>query len=206
MPDLDRRALLALAAGAPAVAAAAPATAAAASIFQPKPLGIDPAHVPGLSARLVTSHYEVNYQNAVRKLNAIQQSMSALDPAQAAGFTISGLKREELAAWNSTILHELYFAGLGTAKPAPTGALAQAIERDFGSHARWAAQFSAGAKALGGGSGWMVLTWTDGWSTSGPLTTPCRWRAARPCWPWICTSTPTTWTTAPARRPMSTPT
>ena len=39
-------------------------------------------------------------------------------------------------------------------------ALAQAIERDFGSQARWAAEFTAMGKALGGGSGWVLLTWS----------------------------------------------
>ncbi len=74
-------------------------------------------------------------------------------------FTINGLKREELIAWNSMILHELYFSGLG-APVAPGTPLATAIERDFGSHARWASEFSAMGKALGGGSGWVLLTWS----------------------------------------------
>jgi Fe-Mn family superoxide dismutase len=38
--------------------------------------------------------------------------------------------------------------------------LAEALERDFGSHARWAADFAATGKALGGGSGWVLLTWS----------------------------------------------
>ena len=36
-----------------------------------------------------------------------------LDIATAPGFMINGLKREELIAWNSMILHELFFDGLG---------------------------------------------------------------------------------------------
>ena len=75
------------------------------------------------------------------------------------GYRLNGLKREELIAWNSMIIHELYFAGLG--KSASAGAaLSQAIERDFGSHAGWAAEFAAMGKALGGGSGWVLLTWS----------------------------------------------
>jgi Fe-Mn family superoxide dismutase len=57
------------------------------------------------------------------------------------------------------ILHELYFAGLG-APNRPGAPLAQAIERDFGSDARWRAEFSGMGKALGGGSGWVLLTWS----------------------------------------------
>jgi Fe-Mn family superoxide dismutase len=62
-------------------------------------------------------------------------------------------------AWNSMILHELYFAGLG-ATQALSPALGKAIERDFGSVDRWAAEFAAMGKALGGGSGWVLLTFS----------------------------------------------
>jgi Fe-Mn family superoxide dismutase len=39
-------------------------------------------------------------------------------------------------------------------------ALAAAIEHDFGSDARWRAEFSGLGKTLGGGSGWVLLTWS----------------------------------------------
>ena len=78
----------------------------------------------------------------------------------APGFTLNGLKREELIAWNSMILHEIYFAGLGGASR-PGARLSQAIERDFGSHARWAAEFTGMGKALAAGSGWVLLTWSE---------------------------------------------
>ncbi|MCU0890525.1 MAG: Fe-Mn family superoxide dismutase [Sandarakinorhabdus sp.] len=95
----------------------------------------------------------------MRRLGQIQQAFSALDPAAAPGFQLNGLKREELLAWNSMILHELYFAGFGQANR-PDAALAAAIERDFGSHERWRSEFAAMGKALGGGSGWVLLTWS----------------------------------------------
>ncbi len=56
------------------------------------------------------------------------------------------------------ILHEVYFSQFGTPSR-PAAALAAAIERDFGSEARWRAEFSGMAKALGGGSGWVMLAW-----------------------------------------------
>ena len=68
MTDLnpDRRALLAAgavlaAAGGGAAARAAPAKP------QPKPLGFDPAAVPGLSEKLLRSHYDNNYTGAVNR-------------------------------------------------------------------------------------------------------------------------------------------
>ena len=60
-------------------------------------------------------------------------------------------------AYNSTVLHELYFDGIGEAPTQPSGLLAQAISRDFGSFDRWRAEFAATGKALAGGSGWVVL-------------------------------------------------
>ena len=158
-PKLDRRSLLALSA---AVAAAAPAAAQAppaSNAFQPKPLPFDPKGVPGLSEALLVSHHDNNYVGAVKRLGAIRAEWAGLDPATAPGYRLNGLKREELIAWNSMILHELYFAGFGRAAP-PAPSLAQAIERDFGSIGRWAAEFSAMGKALGGGSGWVLLTFS----------------------------------------------
>lgn len=126
---------------------------------QPKPLGFDPTLVPGLSEKLLRSHYDNNYTGAVKRLGAISGELASFDPASAPGYRLNGLKREELIAWNSMLLHEVYFAGLGpTEKPAAS--LAAGLERDFGSHDRWAAEFAAMGKALGGGSGWVLLTWS----------------------------------------------
>jgi len=167
-PVLDRRMLLGGAALVGAVAATAataqpaPApTPPAAGGFtpQPLPLPFDPKSVPGLSEKLLTSHHDNNYVGAVKRLGAIRAAFGKLDPATAPVFEINGLKREELIAWNSMILHEIYFAGL-TGQVAPNAGLAQAVERDFGSHDRWAAEFSGMGKALGGGSGWVILTYS----------------------------------------------
>ena len=38
--------------------------------------------------------------------------------------------------------------------------VAQAVERDFGSLDKWAAEFSGMGKALGGGSGWVILAYS----------------------------------------------
>jgi len=162
-PKIDRRLLLgglALAGAAAGAASAQAQPAPAAGAFSPQPLPFDPKAVPGLSEKLLTSHHDNNYVGAVRRIGAIRAEFAKLDLATAPGFQLNGLKREELIAWNSMLLHEVYFAGL-TATPAPaSGPLAQALERDFGSHDKWALEFSALGKALGGGSGWVLLTWS----------------------------------------------
>jgi superoxide dismutase, Fe-Mn family len=127
--------------------------------YQMKPLGCDPARIKGMSERLIVSHYENNYGGAVKRLNLIEEQLAALDYANAAGFLINGLKREQLIATNSMILHELFFDGLGEpSEPGPV--LQEALARDFGSYERWRAEFIALGKALGGGSGWVLLSWS----------------------------------------------
>jgi Fe-Mn family superoxide dismutase len=163
-PMLDRRVVLgaaALAAATGAGGAVAQSSAQPGKAFAPTPMPMpfDPTAVPGLSEKLLRSHYDNNYTGAVKRLGAITSQFAGLDPATAPGFLVNGLKREELIAWNSMILHELYFAGLGAPR-LPGRALAAIIERDFGSDARWRAEFSAMGKALGGGSGWVLLTWS----------------------------------------------
>ena len=123
-----------------------------------KPLGCDPSKLAGLSEKMIVSHYENNYGGAVKRLSQIQAELDALDFSKAPGFVINGLKREELIAMNSMILHEIYFAGLGAAERPPR--LTDALARDFGGADRWAAQFSAMGKAQGGGSGWVLLTYS----------------------------------------------
>ena len=124
-----------------------------------KPLACDPTRIKGMSERLIVSHYENNYGGAVNRLNAIMAQLADLDFAAAPVFVINGLKREELIATNSMILHELFFASLGE-ESAPEGELREALIRDFGSVDRWRSEFSAMGKAQGGGSGWVLLTWS----------------------------------------------
>ena len=127
--------------------------------YQMKPLGVDPGKLTGLSEKLIVSHYENNYGGAVKRLNAITAELATLDPATAPVFVLNGLKREELIATNSMILHEVYFDGLGDGG-ALGGELESALVRDFGSVARWQAEFTAMGKAMGGGSGWVLLTYS----------------------------------------------
>jgi superoxide dismutase, Fe-Mn family len=127
--------------------------------YQPKPISFDPKSITGISEKVLVSHYENNYVGAVKRLNAIGTQLAELDFAKAPNFVINGLKREELIAANSMILHEIYFDGLGGGTKA-SGPLADAIARDFGSMERWHAEFVAMGKAEGGGSGWVILAYS----------------------------------------------
>jgi len=126
---------------------------------QMKPLTCDPARINGMSERLILSHYENNYGGAVKRLNLIDEKLAELDYEAAPGFLINGLKREQLVAMNSMVLHELFFDGLGDqSEPGPP--LRETLARDFGSFERWRSEFIGMGKALGGGSGWVLLCWS----------------------------------------------
>jgi superoxide dismutase, Fe-Mn family len=127
--------------------------------YSMKPLGCDPQRIKGMSEKLIVSHYENNYGGAVKRLNLIGEQLAGLDFNTAPGFLINGLKREELIASNSMILHELFFDGLGD-EGAPGKELATTLARDFGSVERWRSEFIAMGKALAGGSGWVLLSWS----------------------------------------------
>jgi Fe-Mn family superoxide dismutase len=146
-------------AGTPAFAQANQPTGARPMAYQPKPMPFDPKSIAGISEKVLVSHYENNYVGAVKRLNAIGTQLADLDFAKAPNFVINGLKREELIASNSMILHEIYFDGLGGGGSA-RGPLIEAIVRDFGSMERWRAEFSAMGKAEGGGSGWVILSYS----------------------------------------------
>ena len=133
-----------------------------------RPFLLKPQWMNGLSERLLVSHYVNNYGGALRRLNAIRARLAALDWARAPTFEINGLKREELIAAGSVILHEIYFDSLGgNGDKPPTGCeeppadLVHALERDFGSVKAWRDEFTAIAKALAGGSGWAILAWSE---------------------------------------------
>jgi superoxide dismutase, Fe-Mn family len=169
--DIERRDFLhgvGLAAGAaaastliqqPAQAQAAAPSGAKPMAYEIKPFSLDPKSVKGISEKILISHYENNYVGAVKRLTAIAAQLAELDYSKAPGFVINGLKREELIAMNSMILHEAYFDSLGGGGAA-RGSLADALTRDFGSVERWRAEFSAMGKAEGGGSGWVLLMYS----------------------------------------------
>ena len=121
-------------------------------------LPFDPATLPGLSEKLLRSHHQNNYSGAVKRLNAIRGELAGLPVATAPGYQLNGLKREELVATNSMLLHELYFDSLGGGGKDMVPAMALALSASFGSAQRWRDEFVAMGKALGGGSGWVLLS------------------------------------------------
>jgi len=124
---------------------------------QVRPLPFDPASLTGLSEKLITSHHQNNYAGAVKRLNLIQQQIGTL-PKDAAPYQMGSLKREELIATNSMLLHEAYFANLGGKGPA-TGAFAALAKTAYGSLDTWEQDFRLTGQSLAGGSGWVIVAY-----------------------------------------------
>ena len=120
-------------------------------------LPFDAASLRGLSRKLIESHHQNNYGGAVKRLAAIRAQLAQLPFGSTPGFTLNGLKREELIATNSMLLHELYFASLGGDGVSMVPAMQLALAANFGSVERWREEFVAMGRALGGGSGWVLL-------------------------------------------------
>ena len=102
----------------------------------PPTLGTVAFALQGLSAKLLLSHHQNNYGGAVKRLNAIRAQLQALPFAAVPGFQLNGLKREELIASNSMLLHELYFDSLGGSGQAGASDR-QSLAQAFGSFDAW---------------------------------------------------------------------
>src|SRR5215813_8545202 len=112
-----------------------------------------------LPERLVVSHYEKDYGGAVWTLNGLRDRLAALDPSSVTPAELRALKREELSAVGSVILHELYFMNFGGDGKVPA-VVTTALERDFGGVRQWRREFVAAAQSLAGGPGWVVLSYS----------------------------------------------
>ena len=128
------------------------------------PIAVRPWTLNGISERMIVSHYEANYGESVRTLNAVRAELAAMD-ARAPAYRLRALKREELAAVSSVTLHELYFGNLGGQGNQIPGPVRAVLEEHFASVGAWRREFVGAAGSLAGGSGWVLLTYSrrDKW-------------------------------------------
>jgi superoxide dismutase, Fe-Mn family len=130
--------------------------------LMPRPLPFDSKRLPGLSEKLIQSHWENNYTGAVKALNTVRGRLTqALADANTPPYVYNGLKREQLIRTGSVVLHDLYFANLGGDGKAGAS-LRSRVASSFGTFDAWEAEFRKIANGLGGGSGWVVLGYNRG--------------------------------------------
>ena len=113
-----------------------------------------------LPERLIVSHYENNYGAVVRSLNALRDRLAGMNLATTTAAEIRALRREELSAMASAVLHELYFANLSGGGKVPGAMMVAALEEHFGGVDQWRREFVAAAQSLAGGSGWVMLSFS----------------------------------------------
>jgi len=120
----------------------------------PVPLPFKAGSLAGISEKMISSHHDKNYAGAVKNLNKVETDLSVLK-ADAPGYLVAGLREKQLTYFNSMVLHEHYFGGLG-GNGKRSGLLETRLGNEFGAGA-WEAQTRATALGLGGGSGWVIL-------------------------------------------------
>ncbi len=113
---------------------------------------------PVIDEETVKIHHDKHFAGYVKGLNS---TLEKLEKARAEGKfdNIKSLSRDLAFNGSGVVLHWIYFATIGpNAGGEPSGALASAIKRDFGSYDAFWKQFSAASKAVEA-SGWGILGW-----------------------------------------------
>src|SRR5262249_20578100 len=127
--------------------------------YQIKPLSCDPAKIKGMSERLIVSHYENNYGGAGETPHPHYEKDPPRHYKKAAPLLFDQLQTAQTNPMKSVILNPPSFY-CHPAHSEPGHALRGALARDFSSFERWRSEFVAMGKALGGGSGWVLLSWS----------------------------------------------
>lgn len=117
---------------------------------------------PYISEEQLTIHHQKHHQAYVNGANAI---FDKLDKARADGGDIDMKSTLKELSFNigGHLLHSLFWANLmppGEAKERPGGALAEAIDKEFGSFDRFKKEFTKAAAGVEG-SGWAALALSD---------------------------------------------
>ena len=111
----------------------------------------------GLSDAQLNAHFTL-YKGYVNKLNEIQGKLATADRS-APNYSFneySELRRREPVAFNGTVLHEMYFEGLGDGSTQAPDAVKQVFADSFGSFDAWVADTKA---CLMSAHGWTLLTY-----------------------------------------------
>lgn len=112
----------------------------------------------GISERQLSEHHDVLYTGYVNKYNEIVEATAGVEVTtpNPTYNTLRELTLEKGFALNGVFLHEYYFEGMGGQGGEASGAIAELINKDFGSFDAWRDQF----KALGmSARGWVVLAY-----------------------------------------------
>jgi Fe-Mn family superoxide dismutase len=115
---------------------------------------------PYIDEQTMLLHHDIHHAGYVKGLNNAEAKLAE---ARAAGdfALVKHWSREAAFHGSGHLLHTVFWPNMiaaSEAKPAPDGALAEAIDRSFGSFEAFKAQFVAASIAVEG-SGWGILAY-----------------------------------------------
>jgi len=113
---------------------------------------------PVIDKETVKIHHDMHFAGYIKGLNT---ALEKLEKARTEGNfeAIKALSRDLAFNGSGVVLHWIYFSTIGPkAGGAPSGPLADAIKKDFGSFEVFWKQFAAASKDVEA-SGWGVLAW-----------------------------------------------
>lgn len=115
---------------------------------------------PYIDAQTMRLHHDIHHAGYVKGLNTAEEKLAQAREAGDFGL-IKHWSREAAFHGSGHLLHSVFWPNMiaaSAAKAAPEGALAEAIDRDFGSFDAFKAQFQAASNAVEG-SGWGILAY-----------------------------------------------
>jgi Fe-Mn family superoxide dismutase len=115
---------------------------------------------PYIDEQTMRLHHDIHHAGYVAGLNKAEVKLA--EARDAGDFAlVKHWSREAAFHGSGHLLHSIFWPNMiaaSEAKPAPEGALAEAIDRDFGSFEAFKAQFIAASVAVEG-SGWGILAY-----------------------------------------------
>lgn len=114
---------------------------------------------PHISAEIMELHHSKHHQNYVNGANAALEKLEAARKDGSIAAVVTALSKDLAFNLGGHTNHSLFWENLGpNGGGKPTGALAAAIDADFGSFEEFQKHFAAAALELQG-SGWAVLAY-----------------------------------------------
>ena len=114
---------------------------------------------PHISAEIMELHHSKHHQNYVNGANAALEKLEAARKDGSIAAVMTALSKDLAFNLGGHTNHSLFWENLGpNGGGKPTGALAAAIDADFGSFEEFQKHFAAAALGLQG-SGWAVLAY-----------------------------------------------
>ena len=114
---------------------------------------------PHISAEIMELHHSKHHQNYVNGANAALEKLEAARRDGSIAAVVTALSKDLAFNLGGHTNHSLFWENLGpNGGGKPTGALAAAIDADFGSFEEFQKHFAAAALGLQG-SGWAVLAY-----------------------------------------------